>query len=411
PLTRNGHEAVLRLRRITDKGIDEAVRNPLRLAGHTDISEQNAVIDSIRRDITDRAGDLALVQMALYAMWQKHRADGVNLLIAYLQVGGVVGALAHEAEHVRTQRLDPTERASLAPILIRLVRLRDAGGGPRRRGGAAPFGGARGARGRRCELADFEGPRRMLADKLATEDCGRLLLAGERTVEIAHEALITQWPWLQNMLNEAAADIRVLDRLMDKARRWSMSGSRSAEHLATGAERTEFAALAEHRSDWLSMAEHEFVAASEEAHAADERRNREEEQRKQRDTERLRRLTKGLLATAVILIVALIAAVWFWHGAQMAEEASRVAAEEASTQRNGLRLLQSRFLADLANQYTSDGDAGTAMLLAIEALPDTRGGIERPLAPEPEIALFRAYNRLRESIVLKGGKGIVWSAT
>jgi hypothetical protein len=63
-LTRNSHEAVLRLRR---KGIDEAVRNPLRLAGHTDLSEQNAVIDSIRRDITDRAGDLALVQMAINA--------------------------------------------------------------------------------------------------------------------------------------------------------------------------------------------------------------------------------------------------------------------------------------------------------------------------------------------------------
>ena len=74
-LTRNGHEAVLRLRRITDKGIEEAVRNPLRLAGHRDVSEQDAVIDSIRRDITDRAGDLALVQIALYAMWQKHRVE------------------------------------------------------------------------------------------------------------------------------------------------------------------------------------------------------------------------------------------------------------------------------------------------------------------------------------------------
>src|SRR5262249_26379999 len=71
-LTGKGHEAVLRLRRITDKGIIEAVRNPLHLAGHTDISEQDAVIESIRRDITDRAGDLALVQMALYAMWHKH---------------------------------------------------------------------------------------------------------------------------------------------------------------------------------------------------------------------------------------------------------------------------------------------------------------------------------------------------
>ena len=74
-------------------------------------------------------------------------------------------------------------------------------------------------------------------------------------MEIAHEALITQWPWLQNTINEAAADMRVLDRLMDKARRWNITGSRDAEHLATGAERTEFAALAERRSDWLSTAE------------------------------------------------------------------------------------------------------------------------------------------------------------
>src|SRR5262249_8358439 len=128
-LTRNGHEAVLRLRRITDQGIIEAVRNPLRLAGHTDLSEHDAVTEPIQRDITDRAGDLALVQMALYAMWQKHHTDGVNLLVAYSQVGGVVGALAHEAEHVRTQRLDTTERGSLAPLFIRLVRLGETGGG------------------------------------------------------------------------------------------------------------------------------------------------------------------------------------------------------------------------------------------------------------------------------------------
>jgi tetratricopeptide (TPR) repeat protein len=257
-LTRNGHEAVLRLRRITDSGIIEAVRNPLRLAGHTDVSEQDAVIDSIRRDITDRPGDLALVQMALYAMWQKHRADGVNLLVAYSQVGGVAGALAHEAEHVRTQRLDATERASLAPLFIRLVRLGETGGATRRA----------------ADLADFDGPRRMLAARLATEDCGRLLLAGERTIEIAHEALITQWPWLQNTLNEAAADMRVLDRMMDRAHRWNTTGSRDAEHLATGAERTEFSALAQRRSDWLSTAEREFIAASDEAERASRDRAR-----------------------------------------------------------------------------------------------------------------------------------------
>jgi Novel STAND NTPase 1/TIR domain len=292
-LTRNSHEAVLRLRRITDDGIIEAVRNPLRLAGHTDISEQNAVIDSIRRDITDRAGDLALVQMALYAMWQKHRADGVNLLIAYSQVGGVVGALAHEAEHVRTQRLDATERASLGPLFIRLVRLGETGGATRRA----------------ADLTDFAGPRRVLAARLATEDCGRLLLAGERTVEIAHEALITQWPWLQNTLNEAAMDMRVFDRLMDKARRWNTTGSRDSEHLATGAERAEFAALAEHRSDWLSTIEREFVTASEEAERAI-RKDREAQLLARAKAQRRARLATIIAAcTASFLTLLLLFAV------------------------------------------------------------------------------------------------------
>ena len=249
-LTRDNHDAVLRLGRITDAGIAEAVRKPLALAGHTDLAEQDAVIASIRRDISDRPGDLALVQMALYAMWQKHKADGVGLLVAYSQVGGVAGALAHEAESVRTHRLDAGERELLAPVFTRLVRLGETGGATRRV----------------ADLADFDPPRRALAGKLATEDCGRLLLAGETSVEVAHEALITQWPWLQNTLQQVAADMRVLDGLMDKTRRWATTGSRKAEHLAAGAEREEFAALAGRRPDWLSGAERDFVAASSRAH-------------------------------------------------------------------------------------------------------------------------------------------------
>ena len=334
------------------------------------MSEQDAVIASIRRDITDRAGDLALVQMALYAMWQKHRADGVDLLVAYSQVGGVVGALAHEAEQVRTRRLDATERGLLAPLFIRLARLGETGGATRRA----------------ADLADFDGPRRALASKLATEDCGRLLLAGEKSVEVAHEALITQWPWLQNTLNEAAGDMRVLDRLMDKARRWNTTGQRGTEHLATGAERAELAALIESRRDWPSSTERDFVAAS-----------AEEEQRKQRAAERLRRVAMASAAAViVVLAAALIGVTW--------------QAQKARAQRDELLTLQSRFLADLANQSSREGDAGTAMLLALEALPDIPNGIERPLTQEAEAALFKAYQELRESIVLKEHKRPLWTA-
>jgi WD40 repeat protein len=369
-VTRDGEDAVLRLRRITDKGIVEAVRRPLRLAGLTDDSEQDAVIASIRRDISDRAGDLALVQMALYAMWQKHRADGVNLLVAYSQVGGVVGALAHEAEHVRTHRLDAPERLLLSPLFIRLVRLGETGGATRRA----------------ADLDDFDGRRRSLAARLATEDCGRLLLAGEKSIEVAHEALITQWPWLQNTLNDAAADMRVLDRLMDRARRWNTTGSRGTDHLATGAERAEFAALIECHGDWPSSTEREFVAASD-----------QDERRKQRDAGRRKEIAYAGVAAFILVLVTGLIGVWWQF-------------QEAIHQRNETMRLQSLYLAAQANKHVEEGDPGTAMLLALEALPDMASGRERPLVPEAQEALFRAHQDLRESVVFKGHSESLWNA-
>jgi hypothetical protein len=386
-LTRDSYSAVLRLGRITDEGISEAVRNPLRLAGHTNESEQNAVIAAIRRDISDRPGDLALVQMALYAMWQKYKADHVDLLVAYHRVGGVLGALAHEAEHVRTAGLDDSERALLAPIFVRLVRLGETSGATRRS----------------ADLGDFDGPRRTLAAKLATEDCRRLLLAGEKSVEVAHEALITQWPWLQDTLNVASSDMRILDRLMDRTRRWNTTGARGAEHLETGAEREEFAALAARRPDWLSETEREFVAASNQGHSRAVRR---------------RKVGIAALAAAVVLLAVTTAiAVYNMNLASeqrqiatRSEKASRLAAENAERERDNALLAHSRLLADLANQHTRKGDAGTAMLLALEALPDKDGGTVRPLAHEAEAALFKAYQELRESRVL-AHKRALWSAS
>jgi hypothetical protein len=373
-LTRDNYDAVLRLRRITDAGIAEAVRKPLALAGHVDFAEQDAVIASIRRDISDRPGDLALVQMALYAMWQRHKVDGTGLLVAYSQVGGVAGALAHEAESVRTHRLDAGERELLAPVFVRLVRLGETGG----------------ATLRVADLGDFDPPRRTLTRKLATEDCGRLLLAGETSVEVAHEALITQWPWLQNTLQRAAADMRALDRLMDKTRRWTTTGSRKAEHLAAAAEGEEFAALAGRRPDWLSGAEREFVAASNRA-----------------------RRRRTFAKYAVVILVAFFAIVAAWEAltaSDALQERGR-ALQALFTKVDELQTLQSRFLADRANQSTNDGDAATAMLLALEALPNTRSNKQRPSVPEAEAALFKAYQALRESVVLKEHTGPLWSAS
>lgn len=380
-LTRDNYDAVLRLRRITNAGIAEAVRKPLALAGHTDIVEQDAVIASIRRDISDRPGDLALVQMALYAMWQMHKADGVGLLVAYSQVGGVAGALAHEAENVRKHRLDADERELLAAAFVRLVRLGETGGATRRL----------------ADLADFDPRLRALAGKLASEDCGRLLLASETTIEVAHEALITQWPWLQNALQQAAADMRLLDGLMDKTHRWVSSGSRAAEHLAAGAELAEFAALVTRRPDWLSGAERDFVAASNRAHR------------------RTTFVNYAAVAALVVFAIGAASAAFIANGALtqsgQARQALLKANDELWAKIGELQVMQSRFLADRANQAIADGDAATAILLALEALPDTQSNKQRPFVPEAEEVLFKAYHALREVVVLKDHAGPLRSAS
>ncbi len=65
--------------------------------------------------------------------------------------------------------------------------------------------------------------------------------------------------------------------------------------------------------------------------------------------------------------------------------------------RNAELLTQSRALADLANQSLRNGDAGTALLLAVEALPDANGK-DRPYAPEAEAALLSARQRSLEMV-------------
>ena len=65
---------------------------------------------------------------------------------------------------------------------MRLVRLGDTGGATRRT----------------AALDEFDGARRALLQRLGEDEYGRLVAVGATSAEIAHEALITQWPWLQD---------------------------------------------------------------------------------------------------------------------------------------------------------------------------------------------------------------------
>jgi WD40 repeat protein len=246
-LTENGRAAILPLKRIADAGLRDAIRKPLRLAGHTDEAAQDALVKAVKRDISDQPSDLPLMQVALRAAWREHRAARIGLVEAYESVGGVLGALANEAEAARN-RLSPDDQARLESIFVRLVRLGDTGGATRRTAALDEFDDAR---------------RRKLLQRLGEDEYGRLVAVREKSAEIAHEALVTQWPWLQRQLGEAADDVRRLDRLVVKSREWSEATKKEkTKYIARGAERETFTKLAKNRNNWLSKVDRDFVKAS-----------------------------------------------------------------------------------------------------------------------------------------------------
>ncbi len=192
-------------------------------------------------------------------------------------------------------------RALLPALFVRLVRLGETGGVLRRLASVLR---------RLASKEEFDDARYALAQKLVSDDYGRLLLVGEGQraesvkIEVCHEALITQWPWLQNTLNAAAADLRALELLMDRAGRWRNAPEAERDkYLATGAERELFAEFRERRDPWLSAAERKFVAESDAAHAREEQAKRDaQEKLEQREAEARHNQSAALAALSNVAL-------------------------------------------------------------------------------------------------------------
>jgi WD40 repeat protein len=114
------------------------------------------------------------------------------------------------------------------------------------------------------------------------------------------------------------------------------------------------------------------------------------------------------LAAAVFALAASVAA-WQAFEAYRQKRLAEQNEQRALVQRDRALLTQSRFLADLADQRIRDGDPGTALLLALEALPDFSGGTVRPLSPEAQQAASTAWQQLQEKRVLHGHEEAVLS--
>jgi WD domain, G-beta repeat len=258
---------------------------------------------------------------------------------------------------------------------------------------AGPGEGAAATR-RRVALAELEPERdRYTARVLEILTAQWLLTAGEGTVEVAHEALLREWPRLRAWLEEDTEGRRLHRHLTQAAREWE-EGGHDEGALYRGARLTAALEWArDHQSD-LNALERGFLDASHaeaEREVADARRRVAEQARANR---RLRGLLAGL---AAVLALALVAGAFAMVQRGHAQAAARV----ADARRLGAQALVQTNL-------------DRSLLLAAEAVRlddslDTRSALLASLLRSPQaVKVFRGDgNRLTNLTLSPDGRTIV----
>ena len=203
------------------------------------------LVERLLDDAGDEPGNLPLLQFALTLLWE--RRSGSQLThAAYEETGGVRGALIGYAEDV-FQKLSLSEQEAACRVFLQMVHVRE--------GNADTC-----HRALLDELNEKDWPLvHKLADaRLLVTDCD---LAGQETVEIAHEALTWNWGRLRTWLDEDRAFRTWQGRLRAALRAWEVSG-RDADALLRGPLLAEAEAWAVQRADDLRPLALAFIAAS-----------------------------------------------------------------------------------------------------------------------------------------------------
>ncbi|MFW6070607.1 MAG: protein kinase domain-containing protein, partial [bacterium] len=257
-----------------------AVRQPARRAG---VTVEPGLMAAIVADFGQQPGALPLLQYALTELFEE-RQNHTMTLAAYEAMGGLTGALGRRAEALYRE-LDKRGQAVAEQLFLRLVTLGEGVEDTRRRV-------------LRSELWAL-GERRKApgASDVSTSDVvidayghARLLtfdrdpVSRGPTVEVAHEALLREWPRLGSWLEASRDDVRMQRRLATAAAEWEQA-EQDPGFLLRGSRLDQFAGWADTTGLALTAEEYEFLEGS---LAARKERLLEEEARRKRELETAR---------------------------------------------------------------------------------------------------------------------------
>ena len=192
----------------------EAIEKPAELAG---LKFQEGIVDELVKQILGEPVGLPLLQYTLLKLWETRARNRVTWE-AFSRLGGAREALARSAD-VLYGGLIPEDQVTAKRILLRLVRpgegLEVTSNRVRRTSlypaGENPAGIDR--------VLD-----RFIAARLLRRTEGEI--HADEQIEVAHEALVRNWPRLVDWLEEERVSLRRRLHLTAAAQQWEASGSR-----------------------------------------------------------------------------------------------------------------------------------------------------------------------------------------
>jgi serine/threonine protein kinase/DNA-binding SARP family transcriptional activator/WD40 repeat protein len=268
------------VRPMTPEELGRAISLPATSVG---VDVEPALVTELVAGVSARPAALPLLQFSLTELFDR-RVANTMLLSTHHELGGLTGALAARADRIVAAG-GPDDDAEVRRIFGRLVTFGEGAEDTRRRALRSEFGDGE----RTAWLLDA-----FVSARLLTTD--RDPATREPTVEVAHEALLRDWPRLRTWLAEDRDLRRSVGAIGVAATVWDRGG-RQASDLYRGGRLARATEIAETNPDWLRPLDHEFLDES--RHQAEEDRSLE-----QRRVRRLRRLVGG---TAAALVVALAA--------------------------------------------------------------------------------------------------------
>ena len=331
----------------------------------------------VAADAAAEPGALPLVSHALRETWRRRRGSTLTIA-AYREAGGVRGAIASTADDL-VRDLDADGQRLIRSLFIELAEVTHTGEPVRRRLATDTV----------AELlsATHEDVDAVLGRAIDA----RLVVSDGEHVQIAHEALLREWPRLRGWIDEDRERIGRRRAVGEQAAEWDLRGRQATDLLRGG--RLELARddLAAGTEGWTVLVQ-DFIDESLAARESERAAEQEQLLAQRRSNRRLRVL---LGSVGVLLVGSLVA------GA-VAVNARSAAVDQADLARQ--EQVRADQQADLARteQERADQQARAAEQAAAEAQAAARQADARRLAgqssefeSDPQLELLTAVEAVR----------------